>query len=76
MSAEERLVALVDTLIGEAIARERLRCLSLVKHRWTFDSNQQHTHNWHAMADTLAAIQDGTEAPKMPNKPRSPERPR
>ncbi len=28
----------------------------MLKQRWTFDNNQQHTHSWHDMQDCLTAI--------------------
>lgn len=58
-------------VVDEAVRAERERCLALVKHRWTFDNDQHHTHNWHAMADTVADIIDGKHAPEPPKpKPR------
>ena len=35
----------------------RLReAVEMVRKRWTFSNDQQHTHNWHDMADCFEAI--------------------
>jgi len=49
----------IDKAIAEAVAAERERVIALIRKRWTFDKNQQHTHNWHALQDTIKDIEAG-----------------
>lgn len=62
-NARTALQEVVGRAVADAVKAERERCLALVKYRWTFDNDQQHTHSWHAMADTLRDIMNGTAAP-------------
>lgn len=39
-----------------AAAPKLLDALRVVLDRWTFDSHQQHTHNWHDWSDCKAVI--------------------
>lgn len=51
----------IDRLATEnaKLAAERddlAKACKMVLQRWTFDNNQHHTHNWHAMADCFEVI--------------------
>lgn len=44
-----------------AAAPELLAALQLVLKRWTFNDNQQHTHNWHDWADCTVDVRRAIE---------------